>query len=454
MAGGRRLRRAIATARVRAFIRSLLARPLVRDVAVSYVFTATTLVVNLLTGVIIARVLGAAGRGELAAILAISQVATWIFAMGCNQAASFHLARHPNDGGALIGGWLVLLAPLAVLGVIATVAMLPVALSSQRDEVVAMAQLFATTIVGSLALELFTGVLLGDHRFILWNWLRLAQPAGVAALYVGLWLLDALTLSNALIANAAMIALVSIVAALWALRRYGRPRLVARLSRSTFWFGFRVHGSNLAGTVNARLDLTIIPAFVGATSVGLYSVAANLAAIVGTLAGTVIALVLPVAARRAERGPSTVVASMYVALGAGVLGALIIGLLADVTLRLLYGEAFAAATGPLRVLLVGYVLLMPGLVLSQGLSAANRPVASTIPHVAGSVVTVVGLVLFLADGGIMAAAWVTTAAYAVVLVSALVLYRAVAKLPWRTLSPAQSLVALRVRAGADPGGPG
>jgi O-antigen/teichoic acid export membrane protein len=172
-------------------------------------------------------------------------------------------------------------------------------------------------------------------------------------------------------------------------------------------------------------------------------VAANVAMIVGTLAGTVVALVLPAAARRAERGASMVVASMYAALGVGVAGAVVIALLADVMLRLLYGAEVVAAAPPLRVLLVGYVLLIPGLVLSQGLSAANRPFTSTLPQIAGSVVTIVGLLLFLGDGGIMAAAWVTTAAYAVVLVMALVLYRGVAGLSWRALSPARSLAALR-----------
>jgi O-antigen/teichoic acid export membrane protein len=87
-------------------------------VAISYVFTAATLVVNLVTGIIVVRLLGVAGRGEVAAILAFTQVATWVFAMGCNQAASFHLARHPDQGGVLIGSWLVLLAPFAVLGVV------------------------------------------------------------------------------------------------------------------------------------------------------------------------------------------------------------------------------------------------------------------------------------------------------------------------------------------------
>jgi O-antigen/teichoic acid export membrane protein len=268
-------------------------------------------------------------------------------------------------------------------------------------------------------------------------------------LYVVLWRLDALTVSSALIANAAMLAAIVLGVGLWALRRYGRPRAEARLARTTFWYGFRVHGSSVAGTVNARLDLAIIPAFLGATSVGLYSVAANVAMIVGTLAGTIVSLVLPAAARRAERGASTVVASMYVGLAIGVLGAVVIALLADVVLRALYGGGAVAAAQPLRVLLVGYVLLIPALVLSQGLSAANRPFTGTLPQIVGSVVTVVGLLLFLRDGGIMAAAWVTTSAHAVVLVMALVLYRGVAGLSWRALSPAQGLAALRYRPAAE-----
>lgn len=425
------------------FVRRLLERRLVRDVAVSYLFTFAGLVANLLTGIIIARTLGADGRGELAAILAFTQVAAWIFAMGCNQAASFHLARHPAEGGAVIGTWLLLLAPFAVLGLVASIALVPVALAAQRESVVTLGQLFVTTLVLALVLELIQGVILGDQRFLLWNLLRFAYPAGVAVLYVVLLVVDGLTVTSALLANAAMLVLVLAVGGVWALRRYGRPRIDRRLAPRTFWYGFRVHGSSVAGTVNARLDLAIIPAFLGAAAVGLYSVATNLAAIVGTLAGSLVALVLPAAARRAEGGAAAVVASMYVALATGALGALVIGVLAGPTLRLLYGAEFEAAAGPLRVLLVGYVLLQPGLVLSQGLNAIDRPFTGTLPHLAGAGVTVVGLLVFLADGGIMAAAWVTTTAYAVVVVIALLLYRGVAGLPWRALSPARSLADLR-----------
>ncbi len=428
-----------------AFVRGLLGRRFIRDVAVSYLFTAASLVANLLTGIIVARVLGADGRGEIAAILALTQVAGWVFAMGCNQAAAFHLARHPNEGGVLIGSWLMLLIPFAILGVVTTVAVLPVALSAQRDAIVVLGQVFATTIALALVFELLTGVMLGDHRFTLWNSMRLAYPAGVAVLYMLLWGFDALTVRNALIANAAMIAVVVVLAATWAVRRHGPLRMNGSLARSTLWYGLRVHGTTVAWTVNARLDLAIIPAFLGAASVGLYSVATNLAAIVGTLAASVVALVLPAAARRAERGAVMVVASMYAALAVGLLGALAIGALAEVTLRLLYGGEFVAAAGPLQVLLVGYVLQGPALVLSQGLSAANRPFTGTVPQAIGSVVTVVGLLLFLADGGIMAAAWVTTVAYAVALVAAIILYRRVAKLSWRALSPGQSLADLRSR---------
>ena len=43
----------------------------------------------------------------------------------------------------------------------------------------------------------------------------------------------------------------------------------------TLWYGVRGQGVSSRANVNARLDLVMLPAFVAATSVGLYSVATN-----------------------------------------------------------------------------------------------------------------------------------------------------------------------------------
>ena len=45
--------------------------------------------------------------------MALPATISWIFAMGCFQAVSYHQAKHPEDGGRLITSWLVLLVPLS-----------------------------------------------------------------------------------------------------------------------------------------------------------------------------------------------------------------------------------------------------------------------------------------------------------------------------------------------------
>ena len=69
--------------------------------------SAVTLVLNLVTGVLIARVLGPDGRGAVAAVIAAPPILSWIFEMGAGSAALYHQSRHPADAGRLISTWLV-----------------------------------------------------------------------------------------------------------------------------------------------------------------------------------------------------------------------------------------------------------------------------------------------------------------------------------------------------------
>ena len=75
--------------------------------------------------------------------------------------------------------------------------------------------------------------------------------------------------------------------------------------------------------------------------------------------------------------------------------------------------AFDGSVTPLRLLLPGTVLYAGVGVLASGLYAVNRPFTATVAQVAGAVVTVAGLLVFLREGGVNAADAVTTVSYAV-----------------------------------------
>jgi uncharacterized membrane protein len=78
-------------------------------------------------------------------------------------------------------------------------------------------------------------------------------------------------------------------------------------------------------------------------------------------------------------------------------------------------------------------------VLWSGLYAVDRPFTAALTQVAGVIVTVVGLLVFLEQGGIRAAALISTISYTLVFASALVAYRRAAGLSWGQLAPPTSL---------------
>jgi O-antigen/teichoic acid export membrane protein len=201
--------------------------------------------------------------------------------------------------------------------------------------------------------------------------------------------------------------------------------------RETVWYGFRAHAGSLAGIVNARLDLLIIPAFLGAASIGLYSVATNTTSIISTMTSTVAIFVLPVAARKRTQSPRTVIKTFQAVLLISIAFAVPLGLLAEPALELVYGSEFGDAAGAMRILLPGVAIDAAAVVLWSGLLAANRPFLASVADVPAGIITVGGLLIFLRSGGIEVAAIVTSIAYTVTAVISVFLYKGVAKLRWR-----------------------
>ena len=425
-------------------LRSRLARRrLLREATITYVAAVLTLAINLLTGLILARALGTTGRGELTAILTVPQMVGWAFSLGCGLAIAYHQARHPADGGRLLGTWI---GPVLVLGCLAFIsgeALLAHLLAAQTPATYRLAQLYMLIVLISPFADLIQGFLLGDHDFSFYNAARVAQPAVAAFLYLSLWRLDQLTVEAAVAVLAAVAVVGTLVAAGRVLRRHSLSRPSRSLGQTTAWYGLRVHGSNVGGVLNTRLDLLIIPAFVAASEVGLYSVATSVSWMVFALSGPLTALVLPMAARQDQHGSRTVVHALQMTLLIAVVLAGGIAVLAEVGVRLVYGSAFADAALPLRLLLPGTVLYAGACVLGAGLQAAGHPFASTAAQAAGVPVSVIGLLLFLDTAGINAAAVASSASYSVIFITALMLYRRKTGVSWHELLPVRGPACLR-----------
>jgi O-antigen/teichoic acid export membrane protein len=415
-------------------LRRLLARGLVRAGIVTYVFSALTLVANLVTGIVSARALGPSGRGVFVALTTVSQLAGLLFAVGVANSLSYYIARRPEDGPRLLTTWTAMLVPLTAVAIAISELLLPTIFSGDQ-QAIDLGRWFMLSIVLVVGLELNYGLLLGMHDFLVYNVLRFAQAALIAAAFVVLWVADEMTVENALIA--AIVGSTTAMAAGLArsVVRVGVGRFDLRLGATSLWYGARGQGSTVATNVTARLDVAMLPAFVTNANVGLYSVAANLSLIVHQLSNTFAGLVLPAAASDPERGRIKVIGSLWGSLVvAGALAA-VLALFARPLIGLVYGDSFRDAAEPLLLLLPGVVLFAGSSILAAGVYAAGRPFTATFAQLLGMAVTVVGLFVFLRSGGITAAAIVSTVSYATVFVAMLIAYKRVSDTPWSSFVP-------------------
>jgi O-antigen/teichoic acid export membrane protein len=421
-------------------LRRLWRRSLVRAGVVTYLFTGLTLLANLISGVVTARALGPDGRGVAVALVTVTQLAGFLFASGVAQSLSYFIARRPEDGPNLLTTWVLMLLPLTAVAVGISELLLPTIFSTDGDQAIEIGRWFMFTIVLVVGLELTYGLLLGTHDYYVYNVLRFAQPLMIALSYVVLWALDELTVESALITATAWSGLVVAAGLARALGRIGVGSPSVRLGVTSLWYGARAQGSTLAANVTARLDVAMLPAFVAASSVGLYSVATNVSLIVYQLSNTFAGLVLPAAAREPERAPVKVIGSLWASLLVAGLLALGLALFARPLLGLVYGDQFRDAAEPLILILPGAVLFAGASILAAGVFAAGRPFTATLPQLLGMLVTVVGLFVFLRTGGITAAAVVSSVSYATVFAATLIAYKAVTGVPWRSLIPTPARV--------------
>jgi O-antigen/teichoic acid export membrane protein len=172
-------------------LRRLLSRRLVRAGLVTYVFSALTLVANLVTGIVVARGLGPDGRGVTIALSTVAQLAGFVFAMGVAQSLSYFIARRPEAGPSLLTTWTLMLLPLAAVAIAITELLLPTIFSTDGDQAIEIGRWFLFVIVFVMALELNYGLLLGKHDYFAYNVLRLAPPLLSAIALIVLWASDA-----------------------------------------------------------------------------------------------------------------------------------------------------------------------------------------------------------------------------------------------------------------------
>lgn len=370
-----------------------------------------TIATGFLTGPIIARSIGADGRGLIAAILVPLSIASMLATFSAGDYANQSVARGAPAGrvtwsllpmvlvtGAVTAGVVILLAPWLAAG------------ESLVEDLLVVGALLLPL---GLCVPMGLGVFSGKHR---WTpvALALALPAAVNAVaIVFLAVTDALTVTTVAVASLTT-GLLGVVPLLVVARGALRPVPVDwRIAREGSSYGVRSFPGVASVALNARLDQALMLSLAGARELGLYAIAVTIASASSSLVSSIGVATAPDVAA----GDRTAAArSCRLAMTASILIGSGLAVAAYPLLRVLFGPEFTEAIDMVLILLVAQVPVAGSLVLGYSLRAVNRPGIVSWADIVALGVTVVGLVLLVPALGGVGAALVSLATYVVAFV--------------------------------------
>ncbi len=391
---------------------------------------------NAATGVITARALLPAGRGQLAAIILWSLFLAGLTTLGIPSGLIFFLKKKDADKPGLISAALILSLIASIITIIISYHYLPAWLHQYPLWVIVGARWFllltplcSVTMIGRALLE-------SAGAFTKSNFQQLLTPTSTLIALVGLLAVHHLTVLTAALAYTVP-AIPTFLVLLYQLRKIA-PTLVVPSSqayKTLLSYGARSWGIDLLGALSAQIDQVLVIRFLSPADMGAYAVMLSLSRMVGIIQSSAVTVLFPKTAGLAPMrvvettGRATRISFWLTLICSGVIVSI-----GPQLLRLLYGRAYIGNLFTFQVLLLEATLGGSAYLLSQAFMALGRPGLVTILQALGLSCSIPAMLLLIPRYG-------TTGAAIALLVSTCVRFGAIyAAFPLCLRLPAPRLI--------------
>jgi O-antigen/teichoic acid export membrane protein len=337
------------------------------------------LAIRLAQSAIVARLLGLAEFGQLAAIVAFVAIVSRINDLGLPGSVSYHFRREPGSLPSLLRvvgsnfAWCCVVA--VAIAFLAPHLPLPFAGDLERSTGLrfALAGYLAVSTPAIILPGLLTAA--GDYS----SYVRLTNLDALAQAILVLTVILVFGASyQPIIAALAVEQALAIGVYLWYLRRYRRraPEVLLPV-REAYTYGLRLQWGVIMKLISSRADLLIVSALLPVTQVGLYSVALSLRDLgllpQSTYAAPFMNLVIDRSkdGRQSDRIP--VLTTLILQIGLSIAMVLMAAAGLPFLIPAVYGSAFAPAAGPSTLLFGSIVFLAPASLCWMTFNAKGRP---------------------------------------------------------------------------------
>ncbi len=333
------------------------------------------LFVNLLTGIITARFLGVAGRGEQEAMGVWPLFLAQAFTLGLPSALVYNLRKTPEHAPKLFAASVLSGLVAGAVAILTGVTFVPLWLAQHNADVINSAKILMFFAPAVLLDDIFSSALRAKGSYTLFNVIRFLRPTATVAALLTLALLGWLTPFRATLCYLVPSLPISawLFAQIW--RAY-RPvwKGLGQTTGTLISYGARSYGIDLLGALSLQLDKALVVGLLSASSMGLYVVSLSLAKMLNIFQGAAITVLFPQASGlSAEEAVSLAGRTARISTAVTVASALVLGALGPWALLFLYGPEFRGGANLMRLLIAVTIFEGTGSVLAQAFMATDRP---------------------------------------------------------------------------------
>ncbi|HZP07549.1 MAG TPA: oligosaccharide flippase family protein [Terracidiphilus sp.] len=358
------------------------------------------------TGILTARMLRPAGRGELAAMILWPLFTASVTTLGVPSSLIYHLRRYPQERDRLVANGFLIAMVMGVVAALAMAVALPWWLRQYSAPIIHAAEWFLITVPLCSVTLAGRAVLEASHDFSASNAIQTLTPF---ATLIGLLLFLGFHNINPYTAGLSYI-IASIPAFWWMvvrLRRIGlKPAaLGSGTMKRILGYGIRSYGIDVLGTLALQVDQVLVVSLLSPSAMGSYVVVLSLSRMLNLFQNSVVMVLFPKAAGRSatEVVGMTGDAARISSLVTAVCGVFVC-LTGPTLLRLLYGPEYVGAVGALRILVIEVVLSGATFVLAQAFMALDHPGVVTVLQAVGLSLSIPMMLWLIPKYGIYGAA--------------------------------------------------
>jgi O-antigen/teichoic acid export membrane protein len=356
------------------------------------------LAVTILTGLVSAALLGASGRGVLAALLTGPAFLSGVCSMGLHAAVIYRMKEKPEEQRRYFGTALFLALAAGAVAIAIGWILTPLWLHKYDANTIFYGRLLLLALPLTMATWTMTGAAESQGWFTFANGTLYLQNCAVLLLLGLLAWTKSITPVTAAFAYAAPTVPVFLYFLIRMLRRV-KPDFTPSLwhVRKLLSYGIRLYGVDLLNTFLQYSDQLVAVTILPAHLVGAYSVAQSIARLPNVISTGVSSVLFPsVAARNHSHILEKVALSFRLVTLVSAAVSFGLAIVGPTLLLLIYGPSFAPAITPMRILLVATTISNGTAILYQAYAASGRPGFVTICEAFG-LLTSLPLMAFLAS---------------------------------------------------------